>query len=605
MKYCHRILICWLALLVPFAKAGAQSGSDLFRVVKSSNGQSFLLSNANAGDKVYTDIYFRMGTIYEFDSLSGISILLSKVINKNIASDISASGKQIKYYCTVEPEQMGFHFESDAADLDYIFRLSDSRIVHPDFDESSLEEAKAEVATAIDSIRHGGAKIETDALKILWGNDYKKLNPYGDQQTYKRLKTQDLTAFHNRYFLPFNNAIIILGSFSEKMVLAKLQDIFKDFKSREFNPELITKVIDFKPIVNIIQLLSTRGDKNQATIYYQNPGARQDRNATYPAYILSEMINDKSGKIQRSLQDSGLANIKATYACNNFYGSFTLSAQPSGTKYISTFDDMAQLMSDISKKNYFSEDDLDRAKKNITIEYKNLKADNMKIYMSLVERYRFSSDENYFTSLPDSISDVTPDEVRQYIDDYFTNHSSVRGLVTSADSLAGAAPGQQYFALNDSVSDIRFTYDLNKTDIETEAAKRDFDRLVQWLKLNTDIHVQINGFSDEGEFIKSYDDSVLRFIDSTATFHKAMPDATKKGYLRIEFMRAMKIAKALYEAGITEDRISGTSMVFTSDTKEAAAENRKCTVSLEKIKPHPSLYEYHFGKKKEGTDGTD
>ena len=68
-------------------------------------------------------------------------------------------------------------------------------------------------------------------------------------------------------------------------------------------------------------------------------------------------------------------------------------------------------------------------------------------------------------------------------------------------------------------------------------------------------------------------------------------------------MRAMKIAKALYESGITEDRITGTSMVFTSDSKETAAANRKCTLTFEKIKPRMSLYEYHFGKKKEEDTG--
>jgi hypothetical protein len=40
--------------------------------------------------------------------------------------------------------------------------------------------------------------------------------------------------------------------------------------------------------------------------------------------------------------------------------------------------------------------------------------------------------------------------------------------------------------------------------------------------------------------------------------------------------------------------------VFTSDSDEGAANNRKCTVTMEKIQPRVSLYEYHFGKKKEG-----
>lgn len=191
--------------------------------------------------------------------------------------------------------------------------------------------------------------------------------------------------------------------------------------------------------------------------------------------------------------------------------------------------------------------------------------------------------------------------MRRYTTDYFSDHSGIRCLVTSEDLSKDTSNEQPYYPLDENIADTKFTYELNKTDIETEEAKQDLKKLIQWLKINPDVHVQINGFADEGEYMKAYSDTVLRFIDSTPTFHKAMPDITKKGYLRIEFMRAMKIAKAIYEAGITDDRISGTSMVFKSDTKEAAAENRKCTVTLEKIQPRVSLYEYHFGKKKDET----
>jgi predicted Zn-dependent peptidase len=601
MKYCHSILICLLIALAPYVKVDAQGGADLFRVVKSSNGQSFILNTKGDAGTIYTDVYFRIGPIYEFDSLSGVSVLLARVINSHIDADLKANGKgQIKYYSSIEPEQIAFHFESGPADLDYIFNLVKDKIINPKIDDEGLEEAKTEVRDNIDNIKTGESfRREAAIMKRLWGNDFKKLNPYGDQQTYARLKAEDLITFHDHFFLPYNNMISVLGSFSDKEVLDKLVSIFKDFKSREFNPEQITKVIDFKPVLNTVQLLSTGSDKSMVSITYQNPGARQDRDATYSAYILAELINDKDGRIQRSFREAGLKEVRASYTCSNFYGTFVLSAQPDSNKFVDAFNRLNQLITDISQKNYFKEGEIEKAKKNIEIQYNNLKANNQKTYMSLVARFRFSNDENYITGFVDSINGTSIDHMRGYVTDYFTDHNGVRSLVTSKDSLESASPDQQYFVLDESISDTKFTYDLNKTDIETDEAKQNLQRLIQWLRINTDIHVQINGFSDEGEFMKSYDDSVLRFIDSTATFHKAMPDATKKGYLRIEFMRAMKIAKALYEAGIGEDRISGTSMAFTSDTKEAAAANRKCTLTLEKIQPRVSLYEYHFGKKKD------
>ena len=599
MKYCYQVLFSVLLLTGSFVKMQAQATGEVYRVVKSSNGQSFLLNTSGTGGSINTDVYFRMGTIYEFDSTSGISLVLSKVISTHIESELKTKGKAVKFGSSVEPEQMAFHFESSPADLDFVFNLINEKVVQAKFDEEGIEEAKTVIRADLDSIKAlDSYKAQAKIMQYLWGNDYKKLNQNGDQQRYIHFNAADVRAFHAHYFLPFNNTVSVLGSFSDKEVLDKLQAAFKDFKSREFNPELITKVIDFKPVVNSIQLLSPSADKSLATVTYQNPGARQDRGSTYCAFILTQLINDKDGRIQRSMKQAGLKNLKAVYDCNNFYGTLVLSVEPSDNNFFDAFSRMTQLVADFGGKDYFKEGELEKAQKNIEQEFKSLKANNPKAFMSMVARYRFSNDENYFTSLPDSINAITPEQMHRYISDYYSERSGVRCLYTSNDALKNAAPDQQYFALDGSISDIKFTYDLNKTDIETDQAKQDLQRLIQWLRVNPDMHVQINGFADEGEFTKAYDDSVLRFIDSTATFHKAMPDATKKGYLRIEFMRAMKIAKAIYQAGITEDRIAGTSMVFTSDSKEAAAANRKCTVTLEKIKPRVSLYEYHFGKPK-------
>lgn len=600
MKYCHHILIYLLILAGFSTEIKAQGSVEPYRVVKSSNGQSFLLSSKGGGSIIYTDMCFRMGPIYEFDSVSGISMLIERILSSRIDAAIKASGKPVKYSGTVDPEQIGFHFESSLTDLDYVLNLINDKIAQAKFDEAAAEEAKREFKKDLDSLKNLDIyKADARIMKLVWGNDYKRLNRNGDQISYQKVTAINMTEFHKRYFLPSNNTLTVLGSYSESEVLDKLQTAFKDFKSREFNPELITRVLDFKPMVNTIQLISTGSGRSLASITYQNPGARQDRNATYCANVLTQLINDKDGSIQRTMKMAGLKDFKAVYTENNFYGTFVLSAEPSENNFADAFKKMNQLITDITRKDYFIAADIEKAQKDIVVEYNSLKTNDLKSFMSVVTQYRFSNDENYFTSFADSIKGVTVERMREYVRDYFTDHSGLRNLSASPESLKNVAPGQQYFAIDESISDIKFTYEQNKADIETEEAKQNLQRVIQWLKINSDIHVQINGFSDKGEFTKAYDDTVMKFIDSTATFHKAMPDAIRKGYLRIEMMRAMKIAKALYEAGITEDRIAGTSMVFTSETKEEAAANRKCTISFEKMKPRLSLYEYHFGKKKD------
>ena len=79
MKYFYLIMTFMCLILAPFVKIRAQDSSMVYRVVKASNGQTFLLSTSGSAGTVYTGIYFRMGPVYEFDSLSGISMVISKV----------------------------------------------------------------------------------------------------------------------------------------------------------------------------------------------------------------------------------------------------------------------------------------------------------------------------------------------------------------------------------------------------------------------------------------------------------------------------------------------------------------------------------------------
>ena len=599
MKYFYLIMTFVCLILAPFVKISAQDSSVVYRVVKASNGQTFLLSASGSPGTVYTDIYFRIGPVYEYDSLSGISMALSKIVSAHINTELKASGRSIKYMGNVAPEQIAFHFESAPGDIDYVLALANEKIMQAKFDSTEVEKVKIEIREDIVNLGKDDSIIKEERIMSkMWGSDYKKLNPYGDEQTYTRLKTAELVSFQKKYFLPSNNTVSIMGGGLKNEVLNKLPEVFKEFRTKDFNPELIDKVIDFKQVVNTTQFITTRPGQSIVSITYQNPGARQDRDATYCAYILAKLINDKNGRIQKFLADSGLRNAVAAYTCNNFYGRFTLSAEPSGYKFLDAFGRLDQLVADIIRKDYFNQDEIEKAKKDIMSDFNDMKANDKKGYLTQVVHYRFSNDENYFASIPDSVKGVTVERMRGYISDYFADRSGVRNLTASEAVLADPADNQEYFALDESIADIKFSYDLNKTDIEVGKSKQNLKRLIQWLTINPDMHVQINGCSDQGEYSKSYDDGVLHFIDTTATFHKAMPDVIKKGYLRIEMMRAMKIAKALYEAGIAPDRITGTSMVFSSDSKETAAANRKCTVTIDKIRPHPSLYEYHFDKKK-------
>ncbi|MBS1683595.1 MAG: insulinase family protein [Bacteroidetes bacterium] len=593
MKY-----IGYLSTVILLSFCGMLSGApgpDDYHITMGSNGQTYLLAQAPQTGVLYTDVYFRIGSVYELDSFSGVSELLSHVITAKVNSAIA--GRNIKYDGELTPAQFGFHFQS--ASIDVVGPIIRDQICNMTISQDELQAAKDKMEQELDSLsRDDRAVADFNLKRSLWGGDARKLDIYGDRKSYKRIKVEEINTFHVKYFLPANNTVVITGAYAEQTMVDRLQEIFKDFNRTDFNPELITHVIDFKPTVLTVQQLSMSPGAHGISISYQQPGARQDRAGTYAAYMLSALANDPVSGLGALLRRDGLlTNVKAAYDCNNFQGTITLSADVPSGRYQAAFEVMDSAISAFCRKNFFKQEDLEAEHQRIQNEFNGLRKQTH-TFMTQVARYRFTNDDYYFSSLADSIVAVDVPAMRRYVSDYFIDHAGIKCVYTDTAAINEQPVSQRYYAVNDSIRDITFTYPQNVTDIDS-GAYTDFYKLLQWLKINPDVHVQVNGYSDKGEFVKAYDTTVTNFIWNTPTFRKAMPDKVKVKYLRIEMMRAMKIAKALYEAGIDESRISGTSMSFSSDDDQKAASNRKCTVTLEKIRPHMSLYEYHFGHKKD------
>ncbi|MFN8278143.1 MAG: hypothetical protein U0T84_11725 [Chitinophagales bacterium] len=563
------------------------------------NGQTYLVTQQASGNNLFVEAWFRGGPLYEFDSVSGISAVVQRAIDAQVQQAIPAKAN-ISYQSVLFPDQFCFRFQGALSDLDPILKLIKEQVAVARFDEAAVQQAISAVNNYSDTL----PPLEREIGRTLWQGDFHRMMPQGDGETYKRLHLADVRSYHSRYFQMINSSVSVTGDLNPASTLNMLVESFRDFGTNPFNPEQIVRVIQFKPVVNYVQLLDNKSGKTkiETRLIYQNPGARQDRNGSFCGFILSQLINDKSGVFQQQLTGTEFSNLRAQYDCGNFYGTFTLSVTSDSRDFMDQFDFLRQIVQQISQKSFWKDGFIEVAAHNIANEISDYRKANPHWYVQQLARYRFVNDEMYFANLGDSLGRINAPMMDRYVQNYFVNRAGVRVLETPPGSMRNVMPEQQYFKMEKAVEDITFHYDQNKTDLEGDTNTQQLLKLIQWLKVNPDNHVQINGFADESEFKKANDSYVMRFLDSTPTFRKVMPETIKKGYLRIEMMRAVKIAKLLYEAGIDINRLSGTSMVFTSENEKEEAGNRKCTVTIEKILPRPSLYEYHFGKPNEVTN---
>ena len=216
-----------------------------------------------------------------------------------------------------------------------------------------------------------------------------------------------------------------------------------------------------------------------------------------------------------------------------------------------------------------------------------------------IKKHYIYNDETYFSTVRDSVFSLGETKMRKFVIEYINQSSHVTGLMVNETDRNDLKVDSLLPDLDPTVNEYVFHYRPNITDLEGTDNLNMQNNLLQWLTINPDIVVQINGCADRSEFGKTKDDSIRAFIDSIPTFAKVRQELVKAGSLRPEMMRAMKIIKYLYDHGIEPERLKGTSMPFSSKNIAEELANMKCTLTMEKIRKAPSVYEYHYGKRRE------
>lgn len=606
MKIIRIIFASLLCSLFSLSKIQAQSeatkqGNLLY--VKLANGMNAVLMPIPSASNTEVSLYIKTGSIYEIDSLSGISNLVQNILANKIARFLrfnrnSADFQNTQFTAFTNTERTIFKLTTGSNNLGHYFNLLRDSVFNATITESELMNAKKLVEDEIELAAMDNRKVfETRLTQSIYRQDYGKMDVNGNAKDFGNISLPILRFYFHKYYVPNNTVLTATGNFSYGIMQQELESAFKGMVKAEFDPETITKIVDFKPMVYTTQFITEDSiDNPEFHICWQFTGTASNEKASRCAYLLTAMLNDKYNFIQVKAAKMNCHKLLAQYEANNFSGVLRVIVQPDRNQWFETY---AFVVNELTRleKTLVNESMLIAGKVQFKKEYEALK--NNKEFPQWIVKFWADNDDSYFAELQDSMMGISESEVKSFVSFYMNQNPHVTGLLISQQDRKDLNVDSVFTELNDSVKNYVFSYRQNITDLETKDDSIKLRNLLQWLRINPDVNIQINGFSDEGEFNKVYDDSVMRFIDSLPTFQRTMPEAIKKGYLRPEMMRTMKLVKYFYEQGIAPERLSGTAMKFSSSTKQEAIDNAKCTISLNKLRKTPSVYEFHYGRKKE------
>ncbi|MFN8288270.1 MAG: insulinase family protein [Chitinophagales bacterium] len=574
---------------------------DGLHFIKLPNAMNAVIMVQPGAVNTQLSLHIRTGSVYENDSISGVATVLQSIIADRITSYLQRSTGPVTkdntaFSSFTTSEQTVFQFSGPSAQtLRYLQLLRDS--VYFTFVTPEQLKAKAEELTAAYEKQKGEPRrqLETKLMQLVFRTGYDRAISAGNISNYVRLDTAAVNRFHRKYYVAANSLFGVAGSVNTAQFQQDFENTYRTVFRTDFDPETITKIIDFKPMLYSTQfVVEGETDQPEFQLCWQFPGTASGPELAYDAYLVSAILNDYNNFIQVKARKMGCNYLQFQYEPNNFSGLFRVVFRPDKKNLMGTYN---FILSELQRldKTLVNQTMINAGKVKFQKEYAYLTGSNT--YPEWTIRYWPFKDESYFSTLNDSIMSVTEDETRRFVIEYLRESPHTSALFISKADRADLGVDTTFIELDANVNNYIFTYRQNVTDIEGEQNQTQLRNLLHWLKLNPDIYVQVNGWADEGEFNKTYDDSIFAFIDSIPTYQKTKPDAVKKRYLRPEMMRAMKIVKYLYDNGIPREHLRGTAMAFKSANRQEAISNMKCTLTLDKLRKPVSLYEYHYGTK--------
>lgn len=571
---------------------------------KNLNGLNVLAQVNSNYNNVEIILYVKTGPVYENDSFSGISYITQSLLAEKLATYLRKGKPGLSFQNTalssyVTTELSIFQLTTSPTSYPQALQLlHDSVLAAPIYEndlKKTLETVRKEISDGKSNYKW---VYETKMLAGLFRKDANRQILMGDTSgAYKLIDIDQIKKYYNRYYVPNNSIINGYGNFNLFQFQDRITAIFKDLVKSKFDPETIVKIIDFKGMVYSTQyVIDAPVEQPQLEIIWQFPGARSNVKSSYHAFLLSAILNDPNNYIQVKARKLGCRKFTAVYDARNFSGIFKITMLPDKNHLYETYQMVIKEMQRIDET-LVNESMMKVGMLNFQKEYNNIKAS--KDYIQWLTKYYVYNDETYFPTLKDSIFLLGERRMRKFVIEYIKQSPHITALMVNETDRAALKIDSLMPDLEIEVNNYVFTYRPNVADLEGPENLTKLNNLLQWLTINPDLVVQINGFADKGEFGKAKDDSIRLFIDSIPTFKKVKEEWIKTGSIRIEMMRAMKIIKYLFDHGIEMERLKGTSMPFSSKTKEEELANMKCTLTIEKIRKSPSVYEYHYGKKKE------
>jgi zinc protease len=409
----YPVLWCILFILTAsYAEAGIEIKKEVLQ-----NGLTLIIVERHHLPIVKVTMGFKAGSLMEPKKSAGLANLTAVLLT-------SGTGTRTAAQINEEVEFVGASLSGSGGD-DYVtvtlsvlkkdirlgFDLISDVILRPSFPEEELGKKRERIK--------GMLKAQEDDPGFVASKEFKRAifgsHPYGrlimgSEETLNMISRDDLVAFHQKYYVPNNAIMSVVGDITSDEVNTLLKEYFSEWKMKEIAGGLPEEPQTEKER----KIITIDRDLTQSNIIMGHAGIRRDNPDYYAVSVMNYILGGggfASRLMQNIREEKGLAyDIHSLFSADKYGGSFKVSLQ---TKNESANTAIEEILRELKKirQEQVSDLELSDAQAFLTGSFPMRIETSQRIagFLVAVEYYEVGID--YIEKYPEYINSVTKDDV--------------------------------------------------------------------------------------------------------------------------------------------------------------------------------------------------
>ncbi len=437
-----KLFILALALAINSSLLFAQGKlPSNYYMTKLDNGLEVLVVEDKTVPIATIEINVKNGAYTEPAEFSGLSHFYEHMFfkaNKDIPSQEEYLKKTnelgMSWNGTTSVNRVNYFFTLPSKNLDAGLAFMNSAIRYPLFLETEM---KNEHPVVNGEFQRGESNPEFGLYyewsKKMWGKDVSRKIPIGDHDVILSATPEKMKTIQQKYYWPNNSLLIVSGDVNHTEIFDKAKNVFGDWKPSGFDPFEKWAIPEFKPLTEDVTFI-TNSENAQAPVIYigwHGPDTRNDVKGTYVADVFSFILNQEASAFHKELVDAGLAlEVGLNYSTDIYTGPIQLRIVPNPKKIKECLAKVEEHIAKWDSDNYFTDEQLETAKKKLEIQGEYAKEQTSSNVHSLGYSWAI---KNVFYNIDynDNIGKVTRADIKKYVRKYIKDKNKVSGLLIS------------------------------------------------------------------------------------------------------------------------------------------------------------------------------